>query len=199
MRKALSFFFALVFLLVGLFSFRMGIPFFEINQALVIRNNLVKSGVDFSSGGVFVSEVNINSPASQVGIKEGSQITHINGNSVTGTAEFISIVNNQLGKSVQLTVCESKKCRQIDITPREKQLERQGPLGIVIYDISQYNKSALAVIYDQVVKRFTGRDFFSGYFGRNFTAQSHFFLVLGILSTFITIKLISSIIKRKHS
>lgn len=199
MKKIRYLFLSILLLLVGFFSFKVSIPFFEIKKSITFKKVLIDNEVNFNLGGVYVSKVASNSPASRGGIKPHSQIILINKESVNNTVEFIKVINTNLGKSVQIDVCESNNCRSINVVPREQPSETQGPLGIVIHNISKYDRTTFGLIYDEIYKRFTGKDFFSAFFGNRVLIQSWFTLILGIFTTILSTILIVRILKKKYS
>lgn len=185
-----------ILLIISFVSLRFSIPFFEINQALVNKERLTTSGVNFSLGGVYVSDVILESPASQGGIIKNSQITLINGESINDSNGFLNTINNNRGKPTTLTVCMSNICNEKIITPRVISPNGQGPLGIVVLGISMYNKSTARIIYEQIYNRYIGENFFLVFFGRQTILLSWITLFIGIISIVVSMKLVSKIFSK---
>lgn len=183
-----------ILLVISFISLRFSIPFFEINQAFVNKERLITSGVSLNLGGVYVSDVKLDSPAALGGIAINSQITHINGEFINDSNGFLDRINNNRGKPATFTVCNPNICNEIILTPRVNSPNGQGPLGIVIQDVSIYNKSSVRIIYEQLYNRYIGGDFFAVHFGRQTIIVSWATLVIGIISLVTSFKFISKIL-----
>lgn len=69
-----------------------------------------------SQGGAQIATVQPNSPATQAGLQAGDLITAINGQSVTSTDNFISIIDNfNPGQTVTLTVRRGGSTQQVKV------------------------------------------------------------------------------------
>jgi len=71
-------------------------------------------GVD---GGVMISEVRENSPASKAGLKAGDIIVEINGKTVKGDGDLIRAVNEKKEGDVTLTIVRDRNRQTVTVTP----------------------------------------------------------------------------------
>jgi hypothetical protein len=193
----------LLYFLLSLFSFfvcfqslRLSLPIFEIKQILDTRKGIIESGIDLSPGGVFISKIYDDSPMSQAGIENNSQITYINGASVKDTTNFIETIQNNLEKEVILTVCKYKSCKNIHVVPRKTPPSGQESLGINIIDISLFGKSVPQIIVEQFYVRYAGQDIYSTLFGRKVLVLTYATLLVGIASFVIGVKLIKIMFRK---
>lgn len=80
---------------------------------------------------VYILDVAKNSPAKQVGLKTGDQITAIDGKKLTDEKNLIDETKKFAGKKITLTILDSSnKSRGVSITPRINPPAGQGPLGV---------------------------------------------------------------------
>jgi regulator of sigma E protease len=81
---------------------------------------------------VQIMEVSQGSPAETAGILANDVIAKINGIEITSTAQLSSVVKENLGKEVTLTLIRADKNIEIKATPRINPPPNQGSLGIVM-------------------------------------------------------------------
>ncbi|NMB55652.1 MAG: site-2 protease family protein [Leptolinea sp.] len=81
---------------------------------------------------VQIMEVADDSPAEQAGILPDDIVMKINGVEITSTTALSSIVKENLGKEVTLTLGRGEKIIEIKATPRLNPPPNQGSLGIVM-------------------------------------------------------------------
>jgi regulator of sigma E protease len=81
---------------------------------------------------VQIMEVAKNSPAEIAGILPNDIVLKVNGIEITSTTSLSSIVKENLGKEVTLTLGRSEKTVEIKATPRINPPPNQGSLGIVM-------------------------------------------------------------------
>lgn len=197
MKKIWYVLLSFLLLYISFASFRLSLPLFEIKQAILNKQKLINSGVNMNMGGVFVSNVEPNSPASIGGIVEGTQITSLNGQKVVDRLEFVSVVSKNLGKPITLGVCKSNDCSEIKLTPRVNSPAGQGPLGVTLLDISTLNKSIGRIVFDEIYKKFTGQSFFDTTFGGSVVVLTWASFVVGIVTFVLFVRLISRVISSK--
>lgn len=197
MKRIFSLLFSLFFFFTGFGLLKLSIPLFEINQTLTTKKILVDSGIDFDAGGVFVSEVDSNSPASKKGVEKNSQITKINGVAVKSRLEFIETINKKLGSPIILTICKNNSCDKVKIIPREEFPEDQGPLGLKLLDISLLNETKPKLIFDQIYSAYTGQDVYSVIFGKRTLVLRYSSLFVGATFLFFSLKLMKSALHKE--
>lgn len=90
------------------------------------------SGIPKSYPGLKVVEIAPGSPISESGVVVDDVILKINETEVSETSEFISLVNEQKGKEISLTVVQGGNENTVLTTPRENPPEGEGSLGVVI-------------------------------------------------------------------
>ena len=87
--------------------------------------------------GVITEEIRIveiapNSPAEEAKIKPDDLVKEIAGEKPQNMADFMTVVNSNLGKEIELVLDRGGKEISILITPREDPPEDQGALGVVV-------------------------------------------------------------------
>mgnify|MGYP001611020971 CR=1 FL=1 len=96
----------------------------------------------FSAHGVAVPTKNIrvvdiaqNSPAAVSGIQKGDEVLTINQRRIIKTEDFAKIAKEKGGQPIQLRLARDGREFEIEITPRTKVPEGQGPIGVAISNI----------------------------------------------------------------
>lgn len=96
----------------------------------------------FSAHGVAVPTENIRvvdvvkeSPAQISGFKTGDEIITVDGKRVTKTEDFAKIVKEKAGKPIQVVLSRKGRKFNVEITPRTKVPQGQGPIGVAISNI----------------------------------------------------------------
>lgn len=81
---------------------------------------------------IFVTEVAKNSPAEKAGIKPLDVIKNINNQKISDTAQFVSLVNSNKGKAINLSWEDAKTHQKYseNIVPRVSPPKGQGALGV---------------------------------------------------------------------
>jgi regulator of sigma E protease len=117
-----------------LMNFILGIVAFSITYSF--------SGIPKDTNQVKVIEISQNSPSQIAGVLVGDIVKKVDGKEIYKTDEFISIVNEKLGKKVTLeierTLGQVKSIKKITMTPRENPPQNEGPLGVVITSTELY-------------------------------------------------------------
>jgi len=90
-----------------------------ISQVGIAQTNTVK-----------IMEVNINSPAAQVGLVSGDIILEAAGQQITSIEDVINITYQNLDKPLTLLIKRGNEEIPIQVTPRTDPPEGQGPVGI---------------------------------------------------------------------
>ncbi len=91
---------------------------------------------------VRVDLVNADSPAAQVGIKAGDYILSFEGEEVETADELVSLIVENKGKLSVLEVERGGEIQQVSAVPRADPPEGEGPLGFVISNAVEYQKTA---------------------------------------------------------
>ncbi len=81
---------------------------------------------------VLIVDVNQSSPAFSAGIKANDIITQVNGQPVNSTTQLSSLVRQNLGKDITITVLRDGKTVETHATPRSNPPQGQGALGITM-------------------------------------------------------------------
>lgn len=90
---------------------------------------------------VYVSQVSPGSPAEQVGLKLNQVITKVGETEITESGEFIDLIKDKKGQSIEMTVVDVKNDgtrgeeRQVSVIPRVNPPEGQGALGVGVYTV----------------------------------------------------------------
>ena len=94
------------------------------------------SGVPRNAGFVRIEEVNTGSPAAEAGLNAGDKILSVAGQTVTKNTEFISKIEENRGKEIELVVENASGAKQtIKTTPRPNNpSQTEGALGVIISD-----------------------------------------------------------------
>jgi regulator of sigma E protease len=96
---------------------------------------------------VKITMVNLDSPASQAGLKTGDIITGINGEAIKDTDHLVNLVKANRGQEISLSYERDGKQTEVKITPRVNPPAGQGALGIQMgYANTQINFGQ-AVLY----------------------------------------------------
>ena len=100
----------------------------------VSTQSLTKQLADYFgvSGGVLITSVSDNSPASKAGLKAGDVITAIDGEKVTSPGDITRVLGKKETGDVSLTVVRDKNTRTITVTPEKnpnQDLFKPGSLG----------------------------------------------------------------------
>jgi len=116
-------------LLAGIFmNFFLGVLAFSLIYSFL--------GIPKKQGFVKVVGVSKSSPAEKAGIKEGDIIIKLKAQSskLKANKEFVEIINENLGKEIELELDRQGVILAVLVVPREKPAEGEGPLGVVIAD-----------------------------------------------------------------
>ncbi|MBN1168497.1 site-2 protease family protein [Candidatus Woesebacteria bacterium] len=85
-----------------------------------------------ATGEVKIVGVSPDSPAEEVGLVEGDLIVEVQGKEVGNTEEFIGIVNENVGKDLDLTYERNGELIDVSVIARAQHPKDQGALGVVI-------------------------------------------------------------------
>ncbi|MDO8583399.1 MAG: M50 family metallopeptidase [bacterium] len=87
---------------------------------------------------VVVSAVAKNSPAEKQGLKPLTKVIAINGQKITDSKEFISIVNLNKGQEIEITwsSLQTNEIHKAKVTPRLSPPKNEGSLGVVLSSLS---------------------------------------------------------------
>lgn len=89
---------------------------------------------------VLIVDVSKGSPAETAGLKANDLVTFINGTAITGTDQLSSLVHDNLGKEIEMTVNRDGQAIDLQTTPRVNPPEGQGALGITMSNpVNQIN------------------------------------------------------------
>ncbi len=105
---------------------------------------------------VQIIEVQAGSPAETSGLKAGDIIRKINGEQINTSDQLRTVVQQNLGKEISMTVERDGQMVEIRTTPRVKPPENQGALGIVMGGVTrpiswfQSIPYAVQTTYDQI-------------------------------------------------
>lgn len=103
-----------------------------------ILTGILLFGLVFSQIGTPVTDiVNISavaegSPAETVGVLPGDMILLVNNNEIENITEVSEIVNQNLGRTINLTIKRNDQLIEFNLIPRDNPPSGQGPLGIVM-------------------------------------------------------------------
>jgi len=97
-------------------------------------------GVETPGDKVYVQAVVKDSPAESAGIKSGDVIEYINSIKVTSTQQLIDITKKHLGEKLSLKILSRQTEKVVDVTPRVKYPQSQGPMGVGIAQSSEVKK-----------------------------------------------------------
>lgn len=111
--------------------------------AWVIFSYLFIGGIP-QPAGAGISEVQVNSPAENVGIISGDRLVSISQNGenidINLSQDLINATNKFAGKPVSLTVERDGKLQVFTLTPRENPPKDEGSLGVVITQLTKEEK-----------------------------------------------------------
>lgn len=101
----------------------------------VSTQNLSKQLADYFGvdGGVLITSVSDNSPASKAGLKAGDVITAIDGEKVTSPGDITRALSKKEAGDVSLTIVRDKTSRAVTLTPEKNpnfELMRPGTTGV---------------------------------------------------------------------
>ncbi|MBI4059371.1 site-2 protease family protein [Candidatus Microgenomates bacterium] len=97
------------------------------------------TGVPRKSEVVRVLGVLPNSPAEQGGIQSNDIVLQVNGERITSSKQFIQLIENQKGKTVNLEIKKSDgEIKTSQLIPRQNPPKDEGPVGVAISDQEQY-------------------------------------------------------------
>lgn len=91
-------------------------------------------GVGVPSNNVHITDVLKDSPAAAAGLQKGDTIEYVNNKKIASNKDFITIINQNEGKTVQLSVKRGDATQNISLTPRKDFPKGQGPVGVGISD-----------------------------------------------------------------
>lgn len=89
-------------------------------------------GVPKQTDEVKVVAVAENSPAAEIGLREGDTVIAVDGQKISSTEGFIEIINNKKGEGIKLAVKRDGEAKIISVTPREDPPRGEGALGVAI-------------------------------------------------------------------
>jgi len=98
----------------------------------------VDSSINVENSRIQISEVAPGSPAEEMGIKIGDEISKMQINDQGGTAEFGNIeaiqeyISSQKGKEIRLKIIRGKETLELKGTPRVNAPEGEGALGVAL-------------------------------------------------------------------
>lgn len=98
----------------------------------------VDSSINVENSRIQISEVAPGSPAEEMGIKIGDEISKMQTNDQGGTAEFGNIeaiqeyISSQKGKEIRLKIIRGKETLELKGTPRVNAPEGEGALGVAL-------------------------------------------------------------------
>ncbi|MBI2268650.1 MAG: RIP metalloprotease RseP [Candidatus Blackburnbacteria bacterium] len=92
-------------------------------------------GIPQTTDKIQVNAIAENSPAQQVGLAEGDEILKVNNEKVDQVQKFISIVDQNKGKEILLTVKRDSQEFEIRVVPRIDPPKHEGPLGVAVSDM----------------------------------------------------------------
>lgn len=81
---------------------------------------------------VAIEGVVASSPAETAGLQKGDIVLAVDGFEVKDGAGLVGHIQERLGESVLLTIQRAEETLTLEITPREKYPDNQGPLGVMI-------------------------------------------------------------------
>ena len=81
---------------------------------------------------VNIMEIAPGSPAELAGMQKGDTLLAINGQAIDSTAKLSTLVQQNLGKEITLSLKRGEQTLEVKATPRVKPPEGQGALGIVM-------------------------------------------------------------------
>jgi regulator of sigma E protease len=118
------------YIFLGISGFKTDLPllsdykFFGVNQTNVQE--------------VIISEIAKNSPAEKQGLKTSTRVVAVNGQKMTTSQQFISIVNQNRGREIEVSWSglQAQKIHKTKITPRLNPPKGQGALGIGLFSLS---------------------------------------------------------------
>lgn len=133
------------------------------------------SGIPKKTNNVRVIEVSSASPAQEAGFIVGDVIKKIDGEEVSDTTGFISLVEKNKGKKVEIEVSRKKDgeeiTKKLKAIPREISPQGEGPLGVVI--------SSAEIYYPPLLLR----PFYGAYYGSREGVFWGRNVILGLSST----------------
>lgn len=81
---------------------------------------------------IYILDVSKDSPAQGSGLKVGDRVIEINGSRLTSEQNLVDETRKLAGQKITLTVSDSDKPKQVQITPRVNPPAGQGPLGVAL-------------------------------------------------------------------
>jgi regulator of sigma E protease len=112
------------------FAVLLGGPLVNIVTGILLFSVLFTSlgAPDYSK--VQIMGISPNSPAALAGLKEGDNILKINGQAITASQQLSTIIQQNLGKEVTITVDRKGQVVEVRAVPRVNPPPNQGALGI---------------------------------------------------------------------
>ena len=90
---------------------------------------------------VFIAQVASDSPASQVGLKQGEEVIALNNEPVVRDSDLVQKIKNLSGHEVKLTIKnpQDNSTKTVGVTPRQNPPQGQGPLGVALVEVRLVN------------------------------------------------------------
>ncbi len=134
------------YIFLGISGFKTDLPllsdykFFGVNQTNIQE--------------IIISSVVKNSPAERQGLKPMTKVVTVNGKKITGSKDFINIVNKNRGREIEITwsTLKTQDIHKTKVIPRIFPPKNEGALGIGLFSLS----SAVFNYVTPVQKIFSG-------------------------------------------
>jgi len=106
-------------------------PFMNLLAGVVVSSMLfMQVGIPDMSR-VMLYEISPNSPAEQAGLQANDLVVAIDGEQITGDAQFRSLIKSHLDQPMQITVERGAKTLNLTATPPSTRTAEEGALGIL--------------------------------------------------------------------
>ncbi|MBI3956263.1 site-2 protease family protein [Candidatus Gottesmanbacteria bacterium] len=140
--------------------------FMNILLALGLTAYLLTQGVLEPSGRVRVEKVQPGSPAETIGLQENDVVTFIGTKPVSVPKDLIDATRAHLGENVTLTIVRDENETKMTVIPRKDPPAGQGPLGVVITDLTLRTFTWAEIPAEAVrINVLRARDMFTGIAG----------------------------------
>lgn len=134
--------------------------------ALGLTAYLLTQGVLEPSGRVRVEKVQPGSPAETIGLQENDVVTFIGTKPVSVPKDLIDATRAHLGENVTLTIVRDENETKMTVIPRKDPPAGQGPLGVVITDLTLRTFTWAEIPAEAVrINVLRARDMFTGIAG----------------------------------
>lgn len=117
------------YLILGIANFKTEIPLFFNYQFFAVNQSVKEE--------VIIGKVSPGSPAAKAGVRNDSKVLLINQKSVKSGEEFLKIVNENKGKTIDLELLEMRTFENYKVraVPRLSPPKNEGPLGIAFSSV----------------------------------------------------------------